>query len=102
MQINKLVRSHEVVLLTLWESPRCKSLAQSNLQNHNLPQLGLLCEEQRVGNSLSKLALSNALVQNANEKTINILTKMLSSLLSEVIETNIVPTNLLKILFREG
>jgi hypothetical protein len=64
--------------------------------------LGLLCEEQRVGNSLSKLALSNALVQNANEKTINILTKMLSSLLSEVIETNIVPTNLLKILFCEG
>ncbi len=55
-----------------------------------------------VGSSLSKLALSNALVQNANEEIVNIPTKMLNSLLSEATETNIVPTNLLRILFHEG
>jgi hypothetical protein len=48
------------------------------------------------------LALSNALVQNANEKTINIPTKMISSLFSEVIETSAIPTNLLRILLHEG
>jgi hypothetical protein len=33
-------------------------------------------KSKRASSSLSKLALSNALVQNANEKTINIPTKM--------------------------
>ncbi len=55
-----------------------------------------------VGSSLSKLALSNALVQNANEENINIPTKILSSLFDEAINTSIVPTNLLRILLHEG
>jgi hypothetical protein len=32
-------------------------------------------KNKRVGSSLKKLAFSNALIQNANEKTINIPTK---------------------------
>jgi len=57
---------------------------------------------KKASNLLSKLALSNALVQSENEKTINIPTKMFSSLLNEAIETNTIPTNLLIILLREG
>jgi len=59
-------------------------------------------KSERVGNSLSKLALSNALVQNANEKTINIPTKMFNSLFSETTETSILPIDLLRILLCEG
>jgi len=59
-------------------------------------------KSKRVGNSLSKLALSNALVQNANKKTINIPTKMFNSLFSETTETSILPIDLLRILFCEG
>ncbi len=40
-------------------------------------------KSKKVGNLLSKEALSNVLVQNANEKTINIPTKMFGSLFSE-------------------
>jgi len=59
-------------------------------------------KSERAGNSLSKLALSNALVQNANEKTINIPTKMFNSLFSETTETSILPIDLLRILLCEG
>jgi hypothetical protein len=59
-------------------------------------------KSKRAGNSLSKLALSNALVQNANEETVNIPIKIFSSLFSEAIETSIVLIDLLKILLREG
>jgi hypothetical protein len=59
-------------------------------------------KSKRAGNLLSKLALSNALVQNANEETVNIPTKIFSSLFSEAIETTIVPINLLRILLCEG
>jgi len=59
-------------------------------------------KSKRASNSLSKLALSNALVQNANENIINIPTKMFNSLFSEATETSIVPIHLLRILFREG
>ncbi len=55
-----------------------------------------------ASSSLSKLALSNALAQNANEDIVNIPTKMVNSLLSEAIETSTVPTNLMRILFHEG
>jgi hypothetical protein len=59
-------------------------------------------KSKRANISLSKLALSNALVQNANEKTINIPTKIFSSLFSEATETNIVPIDLLRIFLGEG
>ncbi len=59
-------------------------------------------KSKKTGNSLSKLALSNALVQNANEETVNIPIKIFSSLFSEAIETSIVFIDLLKILLREG
>ncbi len=60
-------------------------------------------ENKRANNSLNKLALSNALVvQNANEKTVNIPTKMLSSWLNEATETSTIAIDLLIILFREG
>ncbi len=42
------------------------------------------------------------LVQNANEKTVNIPTKMFGSLFNEATKTNIVPMDLLRILIREG
>jgi len=64
-------------------------------------------KSKRAGNSLSKLALSNALVQNANEKTINIPTKMFNSLFSETTETNAnektinIPTKMFNSLFSE-
>jgi hypothetical protein len=59
-------------------------------------------KSKRASNSLSKLALSNALVQNANKKTINIPTKMFNSLFSETTETSILPIDLLRILLCEG
>jgi hypothetical protein len=59
-------------------------------------------KSKRVGSSLSKLALSNALIQNANEEIVNIPTKMFGSLFSEATKTSIVPIDLLKILFRES
>ncbi len=59
-------------------------------------------KSERAGSSLSKLALSNALVQNANENIINIPIKMFNSLFSEATETSIVPIDLLRILLREG
>ncbi len=59
-------------------------------------------KSKRASSSLSKLAISNALVQNANEKTINIPTKMFNSLFSETIKTSILPINLLRILLCEG
>jgi len=58
-------------------------------------------KSKKTSNSLSKLALSNALVQNANEETVNIPTKIFSSLFSEAIETSIIPIDLLRILLRE-
>jgi hypothetical protein len=51
---------------------------------------------------LSKLAFSNALVQNANEETINIPTKMFISLFNEAIETSTIPVDSLRILFCES
>jgi len=59
-------------------------------------------KNKRPNNSLSKLAFSNALIQNANEETINIPIKMFNNLFIEAIKTSTVPTDLLKILFREG
>jgi hypothetical protein len=59
-------------------------------------------KSKRASSLLSKLALSNALVQNANEKTVNIPTKMFNSLFNEATETNIVPIDLLRILLPEG
>jgi hypothetical protein len=59
-------------------------------------------KNKRVGSSLKKLAFSNALIQNANEKTINIPTKMFSSLFNEATETSTVPIDLLRILLHEG
>ncbi len=59
-------------------------------------------KNKRPSNSLSKLAFSNALIQNANEETINIPIKMFNNLFIEAIKTSTVPTDLLKILFREG
>jgi hypothetical protein len=44
-------------------------------------------KSKRAGSSLSKLALSIALVQNANEETVNIPTKMFGSLFKETTET---------------
>jgi hypothetical protein len=47
------------------------------------------------------LALSNALVQNANKNTINTPTKMLNTLVNEATDTSIVLTDLLRILLHE-
>jgi hypothetical protein len=59
-------------------------------------------KSKRASNLLSKLALSNALVQNAIDETVNILKKMFGSLFSEATEISIVPIDLLRILFCEG
>jgi len=59
-------------------------------------------KSKKCGNSLSKLALSNASIQNVNEKTINIPIKMFKSLFSETTETSILPIDLLRILLCEG
>jgi hypothetical protein len=59
-------------------------------------------KSKRDGSVLSKLAFSNALIQNENEEIVNIPTKMFSSLLSEASETSLIPTDLLRILLREG
>jgi hypothetical protein len=48
-------------------------------------------KSKRAGTSLSKLALSNALVQNEIEEIVNILTKMFGSLFNETTKTSIVP-----------
>ncbi len=57
---------------------------------------------KKANSSLSKLPLSNDLVQNENEETVNIPTKMFNSLLSETTKISTIPIDLLIILLHEG